>query len=284
MINLFKAEFYKLYKGRAFWICCLVSCFMSIFVYGSLFLADSIQNEEMQNGTGGVYVSSDDNMQENSSSILGEITIPDMLQQMVFGSFGSIIIGIFACIFVFGEYGNGAVKNIVGKGYPRWKIFLTKYIAVMAAAVAQLVILTVFTSAAGVVIQCVAGVTQEWSAEFLKDLFCYLGLELLLGAALAGIITLFIEVCRNLAGGIAIGLLIITFSSVITSGLDLLICYFFPGTEFRVSDYGIMELIADCPLQQPDGSFVIHVVMVAAAWMIFAGGAGIMHFKKADIS
>ena len=65
----------------------------------------------------------------------------------------SFATAVFAAIFVIGEYINGAAKNIVGKGYARWQIFLAKYIVVMASAVLQLLVLSAVAIICGAVVE-----------------------------------------------------------------------------------------------------------------------------------
>lgn len=280
-MNLLRGEFYKLFKGKAFYICCLVAVLSVVFIYGTLFFADAVERD-LADGNAAVVSTAEENMQSENRPVLEEITIIDVLQQM-FGNFGSFITVIFAAIFVVGEYGNGAVKNVVGKGYKRWQIFGAKYLATTAAGLILLALMAVLTVASGCFFQKMAGVAWEWNGTVVRELFVYSGIQLLLGAAVTGMSAAIGEMCRHLGAGIAISFGIVAFSTLITSGLDVLIRFILPASKFRIADYWIMDLIMDCPLRDIDGLFLAHAAVIGIFWIVLTFGAGVWHFKKADI-
>lgn len=287
MINLLSGEFYKLRKSRAFYICCLVAVFLTALVYGMLFLADSVQRGEVANGTAGVYVSVAEDkgelQEEASGRLLEEIGIMEVLQQMISNS-ASIVMVVFAAIFVIGEYGTGAIKNIVGKGYRREKIFLAKYIVTMAAGLVLLAVTVTATVLAGAVIMQIAGIKQDWSGVFFVDLVQYCGVQCLLGAAIVGVVAAISEICRNMAAGIAIGIgLLSGLSGLLVNALDFFVRWLFPQSTFRIGDYWILNLMAECPLWDIKASYALHASLVGMVWIVLMAGAGILHFKRADI-
>lgn len=287
MINLLSGEFYKLRKSRAFYICCLVAVFLTALVYGMLFLADFVQRGKVANGTAGVYVSVAEDkgelQEEASGRLLEEIGIMEVLQQMISNS-ASIVMVVFAAIFVIGEYGTGAIKNIVGKGYRREKIFLAKYIVTMAAGLVLLAVTVTATVLAGAVIMQIAGIKQDWSGAFFVDLVQYCGVQCLLGAAIVGVVAAISEICRNMAAGIAIGIgLLSGLSGLLVNALDFFVRWLFPQSTFRIGDYWILNLMAECPLWDIKASYALHASLVGMAWIILMAGAGILHFKRADI-
>lgn len=281
-MNLLRGEFYKLFKGKAFYVCCFVGIFLVIFVYFTLFFATSMEREGVTSSQIGVVNAGEENMPKSNVPAFEEITTLEYLQQM-FGNFGSFVTVIFAAIFVIGEYGNGAVKNVVGKGYKRWQIFGAKYVATVVAGILQLLLMGVITVITGKVMQNIAGASEVWNKEFFTELSVYTGIQLLFGAALIGVSIAISEMCRHLGAGIAISFGIVGFSALITGGLDYFIQFLFPGTTFRLADYWLIDLIAKCPLKNIDGKFLAHGVLVALMWIIVTFGAGIWHFKKADI-
>lgn len=275
MINLLKGEFYKLFKSRAFYVCTAIAVFTVILVYGMLVMADGIQSGELDNGTGGVVVESS---QENEPPILEQMTNAGVLQQ-VYASFGAFIIVSFVSIFVIGEYTNGAVKNVVGKGYPRWKIFAAKYISALTATIILMIVMAVVNLICGMIL--LKGQTVDQA--FFINLLQFTGIELLLGAGLAGISILVSELCRTLGAGITIGIGIVTFSSVVTGLLDLAVKLVNPDSAFTFADYWVLDLLGSCPVEDINADFVIRAVLVGMAWLAAAAGLGLLHFKKADI-
>lgn len=278
MINLLNGEFYKLQKSKCFYVCSIVMIAFVLFLYGSLKLVDKIQQGEVENGSMGVVVSEDamEEAEGNTESIFEQIGILDVLQQM-FRTFSGIITAIFAAIFVYGEYGNGAIKNITGKGYGRWKIFGSKYVVTTIAAILMTIVMIIATVLFGIVFKG----TEGFTGEFYKNFCNYIGIQLLLGAALTGLIISINEFCRNLGTGIAISICALCFSDLITMGLDLIIKYL--KLDFRISDYWLLDLMGSCPLTDIDSSFAIRAVTTAVLWIVFSFGIGVLHFNKADI-
>ncbi len=277
MFNLLKGECYKLIKSKAFYISCLVAVISVIFVYGMLITASKIQSGEMENGAAGVVVSEEE-MQESSTPVLEKITSLDVLQQM-YANFTVFIIAVFISIFVIGEYSNGVIKNVVGKGYARWKIFLSKYFFSIVTAVFFMILMTVVT----VIVGCFVGEGQVAGGTFFMDLLRYAGIQLIICIAFCGVIVTVSELCRTLGAGIAINFAIATFSTVVAMGLDYLVQLILPRSDFKVSAYWCVSLMSDCPIKDMDVKFILHVLIVSAAWIVITAGAGIFHFNKADI-
>lgn len=277
MINLLKGEFYKLFKSRAFYICAVVAVVSVIFVYGMLITADGIEKGKIENGTVGVHVY-EDSRQDDAVSLLEQMTSLDVLQQL-YGSFGGFITVVFVSIFVVGEYTNGAVKNVVGKGYTRGKIFAAKYISTSAATALLQLVITVVSILCGSVILT----DQTFDSAFLKDMFQFVGIQFLLGTGLSGVGILIAELCRTLGAGITISIGIVTFSTMVTGALDLLVRLAMPDTKFSFADYWLLDLMEKCPLKDIGTDFAVRTVFVGIAWLVFTAGFGALHFKKADI-
>lgn len=159
MPKLMYSEFYKLRKSKSFYICGIVTIVFVLLVYGTFFLMDKAQQEHVENGSYGVTVTVE-NVEENAP-VWDSIEILDVEQQM-FGGFAGIIIAVFSAIFVIGEYGNGAMKNITGKGYARWKIFLTKYIATGIAVILLLLFMVFAVVLFGIIFKGSGGLTGEF--------------------------------------------------------------------------------------------------------------------------
>ncbi|MBD5464894.1 MAG: ABC transporter permease subunit [Lachnospiraceae bacterium] len=278
MINLLSGEFYKLQKSKSIYVCSIVMIAFVLFFYGSLVLVDKIQQGEVENDSMGVVVSGEamEETEESATSIFEQIGILDALQQM-FGAFSGIFTAIFAAIFVYGEYGNGAIKNVTGKGYGRWKIFSSKYLMTIIASILIMIVMIITTLLFGVVFKG----TEELNGEFCRNLCSYTAIELLLGAAFVGLVITINEFCRSLGAGIAISICIICFSDLITMGFDLVLKYF--HFDFKVSDYCLLSLMANCPKTNMDENFAVRTIVTAVLWIVFTFGIGALHFQKADI-
>lgn len=293
MINLLSGEFYKLRKAKVVYICSLIIVALILFMYATLIMVDKIQKGEVENGSMGITVvnenavtdegaGTEDNMeadtQQGAPSVWDEISILEVEGQM-FKSFGSLIVAIFAAIFVIVEYGNGAIKNVVGKGYARWKIFLAKYVSTIVTGTLMLILMAVVTLIVGILVRG----TEGLDGAFFGDMLKYTGLQLLLGMALTGVIITVSEFCRNLGAGISSNIGIILCSTLITKGLDLAFRLIFGKESFQPSNYWISDLISNCPITDIDSTFAMRAVVSSLLWIVISVVIGILHFKKADV-
>lgn len=277
MFNLLKGEAYKLVKSRAFYVTCLIGVISVIFLYGMLITASKIQSGEMANGSAGVVVS-DEEMQESSVPLLEELTTLDILQQM-YPNFTVFFIAVFNSIFVIGEYANGMIKNIVGKGYARWKVFISKYVMSVLAASFLMILTTVVTMIIGYFV----GTGQSAGGAPFMDILKYVGIQLLLCIAYCGVVVTVSELCRSMGAGIAVNFAIATFSVIVVIALDRLVQLILPQLDFKISSYWLIGLMSECPVKDISVEVVLHIVIVSVIWIIITAGIGIFHFKKADI-
>lgn len=276
MFNLFSGEFYKWKKSKVFKVCLAAAIGMIIFIYLMLMLAAKIQNGEMENGTGGVVVT-ESNM-EKGEDVFAQYGILGIVSEITGGGFELIFIAVFTCIWVVGEYSNGAIKNMVGKGYSRGKVFLSKYITTAVSVIIMNLILFLVMLLVGF---AVVG-TKEVSGGFFRDFFSYVGVQLLLCVAFSGILVAVCEFTRSIAAGITISMVLVIFSTVILGGVDLLLQAL--QLDVKASTYWIMNVMSDCPMGAIDLDFMGRAVSVTVMWTVLSLLAGMIHFRQKDIA
>lgn len=268
MFNLLSGEFYKWKKSKSFKVCCFLSILFIAFLYGSFWMADQIQKGQMEQGEAGIVIETE------SESVLESLSLFDV-EQVVYGTAASLITTVFVCIFVIGEYGNGAIKNMVGKGSSRNSIFLAKYVMAMIAAMVLLLISGLVTFIGGLFLFGV----DRINAELIKNLCQYVGIQTLLGVTFAGIIVAIGEMSRNLGVGISVSIGVLMLAGILFNGLDLL----FYKVDFRPSNYWIANLVSECPFNHFSGDFITRVLLACIFWIVVSLAAGMLHFKKADV-
>lgn len=274
MINLLKAELFKLSRKKSIYICTAIMILFVVLSYGLIFMMSNIVEVSMGNVTISEEMTEADMEALSSLNLWDSLSILDVIQEM-FGDVGVIIVTVFVVIFVIGEYGRGAIKNVVGKGYPRWKIFLSKYLAATLAAIGMLIVMEIAALLFGILFKG----TGALKGEFWLNFFRYSGIQLLLAAALTGIVILICELFRNMGGAMSVSICLIVFSSLLMSVIDLLS----QKLDFKVSDYWIMNLLANCPTVGMESSYVIRAVVSAVVWIAVVFSIGVLHFRKADI-
>lgn len=273
MFNLLRAECYKLRKSKNLLICALVVVGMTFLIYGMLMTADKIINGDMENGTAGVIVS--DSGEDDISFSMEETNAADVLQQFFSGNFMEILLACFASIIIVNEYGSGAIKNIVGKGYSRESIFLARFLSVAFGTV-LLLLLGVAANLAGAAI--VIGKGAFYPGVW-KDMGIYTGLQAVMCISMSSIYALIAEIERNTAGAISTNIGIVVLSSLLAGGLDMV----FARWGFKASEYWPMSISESCPISGFEAGGVSRSVVVSLLWIAVALAAGIWHFQKADI-
>lgn len=278
MINLLSAEFYKIRKSKAIYIGILVAAALVLLIYGSLAMIDKINQGEVANGTAGIIVfpnAEEAEMVGAPQSIMQEIGVIGVLQQMFGGHFVGIIAAVLVSIFVIREFSTGTIKNLVGKGHTRLTIFFAKMIPTIALTL-------VFEALVAAVSICMGIPFMGWdafSATAWENVAVYVGLQLLFGAAVAVIYMLVGELTRNLAAGISVSIGVLMFSTTLTAGLDLV----FHGMEFQPSKYWVLDLMSSCHIADFPSEFIVRSVTVSIVWCLIASALGALHFRKADV-
>lgn len=267
MFNLLSGEFYKWKKSKSFWACLIAAIAMVLLIFFSYIWALQIQNGQVENGTGGVYVNGD----------VSEIGILDIIGEVSSAGVNLIFLGIFICIWVVGEFSHGAIKNVAGKGYSRKKVFLAKYMSSVAGVLLMSIIIFSVMVVAGAVMIGTDGI----NAAFFKDLFRFVGIRLMLNVAFTGIIVAASELVRNMASAISVAMVIVALSGMISSGLDLL--FYKLSLDIRATKYWVLDVISECPMGPVDMEYLKRAIFVTVIWTVLSLAIGALHFQKADI-
>lgn len=277
MFNLFGAELYKWKRSRSFYVCLLSAVACVVIIWLSFLLADKVESGQVENGTMGIMVSEETLEEGRSTSFLDELNMMQIVQTFVGGGFSTIFMAIFICIWVVGEYANGAVKNVVGKGYSRNSIFLTKYLSAVLISLVLDIAIAMAAVLAGVAVLGTARVGEH----FWPDCLAYVGVQLMLGVAYSGLIVAVSELTRSLAAGISISIFLAALSSTFANGLDLIFKTL--RIDFKVSDYWITNVIEHCPIEGINLNVVGGAISVTAMWTIISLMIGMIHFHEADV-
>ena len=266
MINLIGAELYKLKKSMSYKVALILAVVFSMITY---FVYAVFQSGfvDISGGTNAVIMES-----------LSNSDILDILRQMFANTNTLIFVTIFLCLFAIGDYRSGAIKNFVGKGVRREKLYFARFL------IAELGAVTIYLLTAAVVL--VGGIfcygSETINGTFFHDFIVYLTIHLIYLVSYTAIILLICEITRNVAGILLSILGILMLSSPILSVIDLLINTL--GIQLEISDYWIMSLITSCPVNDIPTQFIIRSVIVAGVWMIVTLTGGILCHRWRDIA
>lgn len=236
MGNLLKYETRKLFKAKSFYICLVV-----IAVY--LFISVLIQNL--------VY----ENLDEEFLARASLPTAAEFMQSALSSGIFSIILGIFAALFVCEDYSDGTLKNIYGKGYARVSVYFAKFIAVCIFALCACVVSWICGYVFGIIWFDAGTVTGNMVASLIAQI-----------AIVAGYTAMFFAIAmviRRTGGSIAaciVAPLIITLVlSLVDTFLDL--------DNFFFTDYWLDGLLSS--VSSPDGKIVLSIVLSLIYGAIF---------------
>lgn len=151
MLKLLRANFYRIWRSQALWLCAA-----GAFVFSAAFLL-------------GVHAGED-----------GSATLDNMFLQVF--PFLAILHAAFTSLFLGTEYQDGTLRNKLIAGHPRWKVYGAYLITAAAGC---------FVIVAGWLAGCAVGAMRfGWFTMPAQTMLLVLAVALLLTAALTAIFTL----------------------------------------------------------------------------------------------
>ena len=262
MINLLSAELYKLRKSKSFKVSVGLALLFTIVVYLMYAL---VQNNMIEG------------IDAAMAETISERGILQILQEMFANSNTIIFTTVFVSLFVLGDYGSGAVKNFVGKGFRREEIYLAKFLVAEFGAVMIYLMTALAVLAGGIIFWG----TEQINGDMLYDFVSYLSLHILYLTGYTAIIIMVCEMTRNMVGILISILGVLLLSGVILEGIDIVIRAL--GISLSISKYWILTVIRSCPVTDIPAQFVTSSGIITGVWLIAALVAGLLYFSWKDV-
>lgn len=271
MLNLVRADFYKLFRSKAFYICAAISVALVVVII----LAANLS-----------YIAATDAISKaptDDSSIQALSAFADMKPTGIWSikqcfDFVSLFIGIFSSIFITLEFSSGTMKNIASRGFSRYKIFLSKFFVCSFVCFAFIIL----NLAAGMITGTALQGFGETTNHFLADFSRLFGLQLMVHIAITAIFVMVAFLIRQNGGTIAVNMCIIMVSGTILKLIDLLVDKI-SGKDFDINKYWIFEfrnLFSQLDIAQDD---ITRGIIVALSFLFGAIIIGTFAFSKTDI-
>lgn len=183
MIDLIKADFYKLFRSKGFYICTVLSI---AFVLITLYSANNSYKAALEAGAVSVDYSTgySENAYNNGEYVVIKPNVVGMLGKS-FDSIYIIFILIAISLFTASDFSCGAIKNIVLKSPKREYIFFSKFITAIFITLVILVANLLTFTITSIALWGVGELPQNFYPELLR--MC--GLELLAFIAITSIVT-----------------------------------------------------------------------------------------------
>jgi len=256
MVNLLKADFFRLFKSKSFYICALVSA--GLFGLGILIIDWTYKAANV-----------------DIVSFPYENGLSYGITSFMEGT-AHTITAIFVAIFATADFSHGTMKNVVSKGFSKVYIFLSKLIVLI---VANYIIVFVTFIAGTICAWIVTGEFGSLSGDFGKYILGTTGIELYLYIALIALMLMVSMSIRNLGGAIAINVLgILSFESTLFALFEFMV-----DNKIKFSEFSLMYNTSFYRMMGASSSDYIRSLIVGAVFLVASVLLGIYIFKKSDV-
>ena len=209
MLNLIKADFYKLFRMKSFYICGLLGTALSLL---------------------GIWAI---NLQLNGlpAELLGYSGITALIQGL---SYVAIFYIIFISLFIPNEFSFGTIKNMVSSGQSRISIYLSKIVIGIFTVISYSLLSGVASWILGSIFWGNGDINRD---DYLKILRM-IGLFIIAEVAMQCIFIMVSFVIRRSGGAVAVNLVISMFFNTLVLGLINFLAYeWFKVEDFESSKY-----------------------------------------------
>ncbi len=257
MSKLIKADLYRLFRTKSYYICTGILLVMSIL---SLLIM------------------------KGTEIFLGEVVFSLLeLTGISYGASavagGDIVIftAIFISVFITQEFVFGTMKNVVSKGFSRVKIYLSKLITMIVATAIMLIALFIVSTVAATI---ATGELGEITGTFVLEFLRMFAIELLLYSALSSVFVMIAMIVRSNGATIAINIIgVIMFSSLIYELVSLLF-----KRKYNFYDYSLLNNINTYYINMsPAFEDIIRSIIVGVAFLTVSTLIGVLVFRKTDV-
>ena len=258
MFNIIKADLYKFFKSKTFYVSLIVA-----FLFATLFVVATYFGLQQMGQPGGPPVGA----------------VPTSTRELLFRAIDSniviMLIAVMTSIFISAEYSTGIIKDTVSSGKSRTKIFLSKLIVTAIGATLILIFNIVYQTLFGLLF-------LEYGTVFNLSEFWLIAKTVL--SAMVIIIafsTLFVFIAtafKTLGTSLAVNIGLLMFGGLLFYLVSLI------GDFFKnITDYWLANNLSQVVTNSMLNTYEFKPLIIAASYLIISTVAGIFVFKKQDI-
>lgn len=253
MLNLIRADIYKLLKSTSFRVCGV----LFLLLMGSEnFLYHLV--EKMGRGAG------------TQTTVISRIQGTDISYQ--------ILLAIVISLFIGSEYTCGTIKNLASKHYERNKIFASKWIVSVLLA-------TVYFAASVVIVGITAMFywkTGDMSGTVISDTAGFLFTKYILVLSITSLYVMAAFIIRKTQFVLPVAIIGLDVIGIIAvygdMGLTKLL-----GYTVQLSKYWPSNMLAQIIQSGVQHAELLPGILTGIVFLIAAAAGGVMHFKQVDI-
>lgn len=279
MSNLLRAEFFKLFKSKAFFICSLSMVGATIIMILTYKLLAVLYTPEMLDALS-AQMEGSGLTSSGSEVFMTTYNTVTILPLSFTGNSFQLLIAIFTAIFVAGEYSCGAMKATASKGYSRMSIFASKFISTAVAADILVIIGLIST----VIFATIIFGFGEVPSGFASDMALFLLVQFVLNLGVSSLFVAISTLVRNMGGCIAITIGISSFLPMILSLIDLVIQKLLPDLLLSISSYWIVQVVAETSTLSLTSSLLTKGLVTGILYTLFSFIIGAASFQVRDIN
>lgn len=250
MLNLLKADFYRLKRSKSFYICLgIIALFVSYVILD--------------------FTSSAHLKEQLSPSTFHWIYIL-FVEKAFLPYFIPVLQAIFITMLITSEYSTGTIKDAVSLGFSRISIYLSKLITVAVGSIILMLIAVLFTVITSIFVFGIYGSFTWYDVVLLIRMLI---IQALLYTAYGSIFLMLTILIKNVGSAMAFNIL---FSLVLASLSSVV------GNSY----FGRMLLLMNftpTAVPYPKAVDLIIAVVVGLSYLLLCFGIGGFTFKKQDI-
>lgn len=243
MINMSKFELKKLFKAKIFYTCIFITILLSIFTAMS-----------------GL---------ESNINVNGKMSI---LQTMIPGSGIDLLIAVLVPIMVCNDFANGAIRLILGRGYSRGELCISKYIM----AVISTVILSLVCVITGLVTVNISKVSGEiYNERFVLVLL----MEILVMLVITTLVFAFSLMFQKKSIAIVVSIFTPSIIALVIGMVDSLM----KDAKNELSDYWVASFLTQLSSAGTENIMYGRIVMCSFIYTIVFAFLGYYFVRKKDM-
>lgn len=250
MLNLLRADFYKLKRSKSFYICLVIIALFVAYVIFDFSSSSHIKEQFSPSTFHWIYM---------------------LFEEKAFlPYFIPALQAIFISMLITSEYSTGTVKDAVSLGYNRTSIYLSKLLTVSIGTI-FIILVAVFTTAITSIL--VFGIYGAFTMQDFILLLRMLLIHYLLYTAHGSMFLMIASLIKNIGGTMAFSI----FFSLILGSL---------GSVVGNSSWGrglLLMNFSPTALPQPQGVDITIAIMVAFSYLILCTCIGGLSFIKQNI-
>lgn len=275
MSNLLKSDFYKLFKMKSFYVCCIISALLASVTMFLNFASNNMIEELMG-----------DMM---ASQIM---TLKNVLPSLISPTgdwFILVIIGV--SLFITIEYNAGTLKNIVARGFKREYIFLSKLIV----CVIETFIISLCYAVFGVIFGLILLGTPAggFGDGYFLELLAIYGVDILIIIGYVALITMVAYLIRTNGGTISLTLcahylvpVVITMlnvTNIMNDETDLETMVSYTTNPYGNAAYYWIGTLGGTVSESYHNGTIYIPILIALAYVAVSCFIGLLVFKKRDV-